>query len=269
MPAAPASADVTWTKLANGNLAGVSGLAPHQSGWLIARDNKSAGQNRIALLSSSLQVTPLTWPGTQPSDIEALDAVPAQTGQFVAMTSAGRASVLTVSGTSVTVARTVTVPRASSNMEAFAMARLGSTTIAVWGTRGSTSQAAKLFAASFNPSTGGFGSVVSATVRVPYPTTDVRQVSDLKVVAGRILVSSASDPGSNGPFNSALYDVGSVRLSGARPALSMQTPVSIDTFSGHKVEGIACSGTTGLLGTDDEKQGGSVAAASFCTGAGT
>lgn len=260
-----ASAAVTWTKVANGTLSGFSGLAPASTGWVAVRDNKSAGQNRIALLSAGYGVTPLTWPGTQPQDLEALDAVPGQSGQFVAMTSAGRASVLSINGSTVRVLRTVTVPRATANMEAFAMARVGSTTIAVWGNRGSTTAVAKIFAATFNPATGVFGTVVAGQVKVPYPTSDVRQVSDLKIVGGRVIVSSASDPGDSGPFASAMYDAGSVTASGGRAALTLTTPRSLGTYPDHKIEGIACSGAAGLLATDDEKQGGSVTPDPFCS----
>ena len=215
-PAPIASAEVSWTKLANGTLAGISGLAPTQTGWLIVRDNKGAGQNRIALLSSSYSLTTLTWPGTQPQDLEALDAVPGQPGQFVAMTSAGKASVLSISGDNGAGAPD---RYGAAGDEQHGGVRDDPDRLhhrCLWANRGSSSQPGKVFASTFNPATTTFGPVATGQVKVPFPVADARQISDLKIVSGRLVVSSASDPGSNGPFSSALYDVGSIGLTGSR-----------------------------------------------------
>jgi hypothetical protein len=95
-------------------------------------------------------------------------------------------------------------------------------------------------------------------------TKSLRQVSDLKVVAGRLVIASTSDPGNDGPFTSALYDVGTVTVSAGKAVLQLAPPASLGQFPGHKVEGIACSGTTGILGSDDEKGGGWIAPFAFC-----
>lgn len=262
--AVPASSVVTWTKVGSGATSGISGAAPSSSGWVVVRDNKAAGQNRIALVDDALRVTPLTWPGTQPLDLEALDAVPGSTTQYVAVTSGGRASVITISGSSVQVQRTVAVPRAAANVEAFAMARSGTTTFAAWANRGSTTKPGKVFAATFDPSTGAFGRVSTAQVSVPFPAVAVRQIADLKIVASRLLITSTSDPGANGPFDSAVYDVGRVALSGSRVTLATSSPATVATYPGHKVEALACGGDAALLGTDDENLGGSLALDTIC-----
>ncbi len=263
--AAPASAyDETWQRIGTGITGGVSGLAPHVGGWAVVRDNKLAGQNRLSLIDDSGVVTPVSWPGTAPVDLESLSAVPGAAGTFVAVTSKGKGTVFALSGASMSIQRTIATPRGTSNVEGFALTDVGGTIVAVWATRGSPTAAAKVFAATFDPGTGVFGRVVSRTVTVPYPTVAVRHVSDLTVVAGRVVVSSASDPGNNGPFDSALYDVGTVGLVSGRAALTLVGPVSLGTFPGHKVEGIACSGGTGLVGSDDENLGGWVRTSAFC-----
>jgi len=256
--------DNTWKQVATGTTGGVSGLAPAGIGWVISRDNKLAGQNRIALLGNDGQVTPLTWRGTPPQDLESLSAVPAVASQYVTLTSTGSGYVISLDATAVNVVRTFTVPRGSANIESFALTQTDSAVLAVWATRGSTTAPAALFAATFTPATGAFGRVVTAKVTVPYPTTAVRQISDLTVTSGRIIASSASDPGVNGPFASALYDIGAVSVVGGRAALALQPPVTLGTYPGHKVEGIACGGTGGLLGSDDEKRGGWVRMETFC-----
>jgi len=260
----PAAAfDETWTRVGTGTTGGVSGLAPTSTGWLVARDNKKAGQNRISLLSDSGAVTPLTWPGTEPQDLEALSAVPG-TSSYAALTSAGAGSIFTVSGSRVSVQRTFQVPKGTANIEALSLTQVQSTVVAVWATRGSQTNPAKVFAATFTPASAAFGRVVTAKVTVPYPTTNLRVISDLVVRNGRMVISSASDPGVNGPFSSAVYDIGTVGVSSGRAVLSTTSPRSLGTFAGHKIEGLACSGTTGLMGSDDEKQGGWVRTGAFC-----
>lgn len=264
--AGPAPAeDGTWTRVGVGITEGISGLAPAGTGWVIARDNKVAGQNRVALLDGAGRVTPLTWPGEAPADLESLALVPDGSGSYAALTSTGRGSLFTLAAGSVSVQRSFTVPRGAANIEAFALTPIGSSVVAVWAIRGSSTAPATVFAATFVPGTGVFGKVVSGKVTVPYPTTKARPVSDLAIVGFRLVASSTSDPGNAGPFDSALYDVGSVGLTAGRATLSLKPPVSLGTYAGHKIEGIACAAGTGLLGTDDEKQGGWVRAATFCS----
>jgi hypothetical protein len=259
-----AHADTTWTQVAAGSTGGISGLAPAASGWVIVRDNKKSGQNRIALLDDLGNVTPLVWPGSNPSDLEAVAAVPGSGGAFAALASTGTGTILTIDGTDVSVVRTFTVPRGTRNIESFALTSVGTTTLAVWATRGSTTAAATVFAATFHPATGSFGRVTTGSVRVPFPTSSVRQLADLTVVGDELVGSSTSDPGASGPFASALYRLGSVSLTSGRALLRLMPPVQLGVYPGHKIEGVGCSGTTGLLGSDDEKQGGWTSIASIC-----
>jgi hypothetical protein len=256
----------SWTSVGAGSTANVSGIAPAGSGWVIVRDNKQPAQNRVALLDQDAVVTPLLWPGTPPSDLESIDAVPGTSDGFVALSSSGTGWVLTITADTITVDRSFRLPGALKQVEGFAMASVGGSTVAAWASRGSTTAPAQIRAATFNPSSGSFGPLTFGKVRVPYPTTQVRQVSDLKLVVGHVLVSSASDPGDRGPFTSAVYDVGTLKSIGAsgKPALQLSTPREIGRYGGHKVEGIACSNGVGILGSDDESLGGAVMTASIC-----
>jgi hypothetical protein len=261
----PASAITDeWTSVGLGAATTISGIAPATSGWVVVRDNKKATQNRVALLDDNATVTPLTWPGTPPVDLESVDAVPGRADTYAVLASAGTGWLLTAQPTGLTLIRPFTLPTTVKNVESFALADDGGVTVAVWATRGSTTAAAKVFAATFDPDSGTFGPTSTGKVRVPYPTTSVRQVSDLKVVSGRLIAASTSDPGSTGPFTSALYDVGSVTLSLGNAVLQLQTPVELGRYDGHKVEGIACANGVGILGSDDEKAGGAVRTAAFC-----
>lgn len=259
------AAGTDWIQVGSGITNGISGLAAAPSGWVVVRDNKKSGQNRISLLADSGAVTPLDWPGALPIDLEALSAIPGFPGQYAALTSKGAGTVLAISGSDVTILSHFTVPRGTANIEGLALAQVDSTLIAVWAIRGSPTAPAKVFASTFNAGKGSFGKVVRRLVTVPYPTSHVRHVSDVTIVGRTLIASSASDPGNNGPFASALYELGTVRLVSGKASLIMDAPVSLGTYPGHKIEGIACATSTGLLGTDDENEGSSIAPGSFCS----
>jgi hypothetical protein len=257
-------AATTWTSTGTGMTRGISGLAPAASGWVIARDNKVAGQNRIALLSPAFQVTELGWPGTAPNDLEALSAVPGTPGQYVACTSARVCSVIDIAGTSITVRRTFTLPVGGKQNESVVITTTPSgTSYALWADRGSPTAPGKLHAAFVNLSTWTFGAVTTVKVSVPWPTGPIRHVTDAAVVGGHVIVSSATDPGTSGPFDSAAYDVATVGQTSTKITLAVHTPTELGRFPGHKVEGLVC-GASDLLGSDDEKAGGSVAQVDIC-----
>lgn len=246
----------TWTRVGAGQTGGISGMAPAPNGWLVVRDNKTQAQNRIALLGTDGVLTPLDWPGERPVDLESVDAVPGQAGRYVAVTSTGRATELDVTGQQVVVRSSFALPLVSSGVEGFALTRVGGVVVAVWATRGSTTAPARVFAATWSPVTHAFGTASTVRVRVPFPTTDVRQVSDIELAAGRLVVTSTSDPGSSGPFSSAVTDVGSLTVTGGQPRLRAQPPVVRGTVSGHKVEGFVCDAAGSVLASDDETLGG-------------
>jgi hypothetical protein len=262
--AGPSHAATTWTQLGTGSARGISGLAPSASGWVIARDNKLAGQNRIALLSPTLQVTELGWPGTAPQDVESLAAVPGTPDRYVACTSARLCSVIDIAGTTVSVRRTFTLPGSGTTNESIVLTSVTGRSVALWADRGSATAPGKLHAAFVDLTTWTFGQVATVNVRVPWPTGPIRHVSDAAVVGGRVVVSSATDPGAGGPFDSAVYDVATLGRTSARATLTAHAPTELGRFPGHKIEGLVCATGLDLLGTDDEKAGGSVAQVEVC-----
>ncbi|MEU9114379.1 hypothetical protein AB0D04_21965 [Streptomyces sp. NPDC048483] len=281
-PAAPAGAApaVDWQRAGDGITSGISGIVVDgREGdavdTLAVRDNKNPGENRLVAVryvpDAKPQVKPLEWSGELPVDLEAIDAVPGRDHEYVALASRGTAYRIHVEKGTAKVVSTFPLPGVSSdgNYEGFALTATKDGIAAVWADRGQDDRPAKLTTATWDRDTNSFGKRDSAEFRAPYPDQDVRHISDVKIsAAGDLTVSSASDPGDDGPYDSALYDAGhlSVGKGGDAHLDASDKPHRLGTFSGHKIEALVClpGSRAGILGTDDENDGGSVAAAAFC-----
>jgi len=284
-----------WQSVGKGKTDGISGIAVTDAGGtddvdaIVVRDNKDSGENRAAAVSyhdgEDPEVDPLDWEGSAlPSDLEALDGVPGEQGGYLAVASSGTAYHFQVADGAAKVVDTFTLPAVESGDEienftlgtppvsaagaAGASAQDGQL-VAVWGDRGEDDRPGTLHAApvSFDPAgKSEFGEVQSAEVRAPYPAEHVRHASDTELTAsGELLVSSASDPGDDGPFDSALYTAGQVSLSGsgAVTLTVVKDPEVLKKFEKHKIEALAClpGSDKAVLGTDDENDGGSLTTA--------
>jgi hypothetical protein len=158
----------------------------------------------------------------------------------------------------VEILRVVELPKGpeGSNYEGFALAKIGEETMMLWGHRGKTGEPAILYWSRFNLAAETIDEVQSARLTVPFPTTDIRHLSEIKVDdAGIVYISATSDPGDDGPFSSALYVVGTLIKTEFR-AVSALTPLR--RFKNRKVEAFELiPGKDGgfVFGTDDENLG--------------
>ncbi|WP_327660866.1 MULTISPECIES: hypothetical protein [unclassified Streptomyces] len=281
-----------WQQVGDDATSGVSGLALSGKAAahgavdaLVVHDNKKPGQSRISHVTfhpsapKDTKVTPLAWDGMEPKDLEAIEAVPGTDGEFMALASRGLVYRLHVDGDTARVLDLTPLPAIpeGADFEGFALGTAHGKTVAVWADRGAgADRPATVFAAPFSLNEYGeaeFGSVRKAEFRAAYPKGDVRHVSDISIAkSGRIMVSSASDAGDDGPFASAVSEAGRVSLnaSGSAATLRIGAPRSApDRFDGRKIEAVEClPGADGraLLGTDDENLGGFVKSASVCGG---
>ncbi|MCP3801523.1 hypothetical protein NLX83_19880 [Allokutzneria sp. A3M-2-11 16] len=256
-----------WQPVGSGITSGVSGSALTARGDLmIVRDNKKSGENRAALVSfPGARVTPLTWVGPVPADLEALAAVPGRPDEFVALASSGKGARISLRGNEVHVLGEFTVPAVDDddNYEGFALTVLGGRTVAAWADRGQDERPGRLIAAEVDIDRMTFGPVTSLTIRASYPQRDVRHISDIAITdSGEVLAASASDPGDEGPFDSSLYR--SARISAEGGAVALR-PIGehqeIARYGGHKIEAVTCTAAPcdhRVLGTDDESAGGAV-----------
>ncbi|MFJ5292499.1 MULTISPECIES: hypothetical protein [unclassified Streptomyces] len=283
---APAGAADGWQKVGSDARSGVSGIAyegrtPHGAGVraLIVHDNKDTGQRRLSRITDkkgSDSVTPVTWDGPEPVDLEAIEAVPQKPSEYLALASRGIVYHLEVSGSKAKVLDYTPLPAigGGDNFESIALVARNGHLAALWADRGAgQDRPATLYAAPFTFDDYGqpqFGSVTHRTYRAAYPAGDaVRHISDISVTdSGRIIVSSATDEGDDGPFDSAVSDAGRVTVSAAgRAGVTLAaSPKVLQTFPRHKIEGVEClpGSADALLGTDDENLGGYLRTAPLC-----
>ncbi|MFD4376684.1 hypothetical protein [Streptomyces sp. NPDC058486] len=277
--AGTAQAAAPWRQVGTDARSGVSGLADEGAGTaLVVYDNKRAGQQRLSRLAYGTDpatVTPLAWEGAEPVDLEAVEAIPGLPGEYLALASRGIVYRLKVTGTTATVVEYTPLPAigADDDFESFALVARDGRFAALWADRGAgPERPATLYAAPVTFAAWGeprFGAVTRRAFTAPYPAdAGTRHISDISVTgSGRILVSSASDAGDDGPFDSAVTEAGQVSLTATgRVRISLTAgPVPLGTFPGYKIEAIEClPGGEALLGTDDENKGGYVRTAPYC-----
>lgn len=253
-------------------LAGVSGLA--QAGneqWVAISDAKRKGEARAALVQQPtkgiVQTKMLHWAGSEPVDAEAISRIPGTADRFVVVTSKGEWFVVRLVDGSLRVMKRGTMPGqdAIKELEGFNLTQIGDKHVAVWANRGSDKEPGRLFWSTYEAKQDrlSFGTVQSAELRLPWPKKHVRYISDLRLDSdGRLLVSSASDPGDQGPFASAVWEVGRFDITGNSPAWRpLAEPIQLFRTGpdSHKVEAISSDATGRLvLGSDDEAQGSAI-----------
>ncbi|MFD6994235.1 hypothetical protein [Streptomyces sp. NPDC059943] len=282
----PAGAEGEWHKVGSDARSGVSGLAyegPAADGAgvnaLIVHDNKRSGQQHLSRIThgeSSSDVTPIAWDGAEPVDLEAIEAVPDMPGEYLALTSRGIVYRLKVAASTATVVDYSPLPAIGEgdDFESFALVAQQGKLAVLWADRGAGAERpATLYAAPLTFASWGqplFGAVTRKAYRAPYPTGDgTRHISDISVTgSGRIIVSSATDAGDDGPFDSAVSEAGRVGVSAAgrvRVTLAA-SPAVLGTFPQYKVEAVEClpGSADAVLGTDDENLGGHVRTVPVC-----
>ncbi|MGX1881656.1 hypothetical protein [Streptomyces sp. NPDC055287] len=285
-----AGADDAWQKVGDDARSGVSGLAyegPAGDGdgdgagvhVLVVHDNKRTGQRRLSRIThweGSDGISPITWDGPEPVDLEAIEAIPGMPGEYLALAGRGIVYRLKVAGPTAAVVDYAPLPAIGEgdDFESFAVVAQNGKLAALWADRGAgADRPATLYAAPLTFAPWGqpqFGAVTRRAYRAPYPTDGgTRHVSDISVTgSGRIVVSSAADAGDDGPFDSAVSDAGRVTVSAAgRVRVTLAAPPTLlGTFPQYKIEAVEClPGSAGaLLGTDDENLGGYVRTMPFC-----
>lgn len=267
-----------WFEIGKTRQANVSGMAlVEQAGgrtsFIIVHDNKKKKQARAGVVTLDAGRSPrfvaLDWTGGDfPVDLEAITRIPGAAHGFMAVTSGGRVYQLELDAAknALRVVKSFSLPSipADANFEGFTLQRAGDGFLAVWAERGADARPATLFWSAFDLEKSAFTKVDSVAVRVPYPKANVRHISDVKVDdAGRVFISSAADPGNDGPFNSAVYRIGAFDLSKAsaitfRPETSATQLFTVENRKIEAFELLADAAGGMVYGTDDENLGAAI-----------
>lgn len=214
-----------WRPVGGSRQSNISGIAvigqvQQTTKFLVVHDNKKPEQMHATVISvtgsDAPTNTPLKWIDDVALGIEAVSAVPGVSGQFIAFTAAGRAYhiKINVQSATVDVIKSFDVPMIprGANFEAFDIQNINGSLAAVWAERGGPAKPATIFWSKFDLVNYKFSDIDSATLSVPFPISDIRHISDMKVdTSGAIFVTAASDPGNDGPFSSAFYFAGALR----------------------------------------------------------
>ncbi len=266
-----------WRPVRGGIAFGISGMAlveqqPDSLDLLIVHDNKEKNQARLAILSmmgnNQPQYLPLQWPNNidLPVDLEALTAVTISGNlSFMALSSTGKIYHLNLdkSAKNLAIIKVFSLPNitSKSNLEGFGLQEIDNQLLVVWAHRGEGEDPANIYWGTLDLSNYKIEPKGSTIFQVPWPNSQqVRHISDLKIdKAGVLFISSATDPGNDGPFNSAVYVAGTFNVCGDRIAFRKNPElVSLARYEYHKIEGIELvPGVAGglIVGTDDENMG--------------
>jgi len=267
----------SWRPVRGSVLFGISGMAliSQQNSsldFLVVHDNKQADQERLGIITIKGKNQPeylsVSWQSnTQlPIDLEALTSIPNTKDSFIALSSSGKVYNFKLNSDkkTISVSKEFELPAIppGSNFEGFALQNIEGKLVAMWAHRGEGEQPSTVYWGVLDLNKYQITSTNSAKLKVPFPSGNVRHISDIKIDSGGIVyISAASDAGDNGPFQSAIYVAGYLTLSNSSGQISWrQSPqlVPLYRFNHHKIEGIELiPGADGglIVGTDDENFG--------------
>jgi|GEM_PF-4730835 len=276
---------LNWEQVGKSKHESISGLARFGADrFVMVLDNKKEKQEKLCWLSKvdgawkreKIEISDPNKLATHEDsgnlviDLEGICRIPGHENEVLVIgdrsTDQGWIYRFKLEGDKATLMDAVKVPdvNADSDYEAIDLVKTDSHFILFWGDRGTPTRSGTVSAAFFTlASEIHFGPTATLSIKTPWPTGELaRSVSDLRVVGNDILVSSASDPGDSGPFDSAVYTVASFSETAKTLTLkSLDTPVEICKAPGHKIEAIDFDSTTKqwTFGTDDENLGGWIA----------
>jgi hypothetical protein len=268
-----------WRPVRGGIPFGISGMAlieqqTNSLDFLIVHDNKKPNQGRLAIISIKGKNQPeylaLNWPSKVelPEDLEALTSIPGtKNTSFIAFNSSGKAYYIQLKSDNKTISliKEFNLPAVSkkNNYEAFSLQNIDDKLVAIWAHRGEAEQPATIYWGVLDLAKFQIVLTGSANLKVPFPHDNVRHISDIKVdQAGVVFISAASDPGDEGPFQSAVYIAGSLGYQ-SNKIVFKQNPQLVPLYrtNYHKIEALELiPGAEGgvIVGTDDENFGSSV-----------
>lgn len=250
-----------WYQIHGSRQFSISGVAKFEKGFLVVHDNKKKKQPRISYLDKSFKLRKLVWPEPKlPYDLEALHKMPHYTNKFIAMESTGKAYLFFVDPFDfrIELIQTFTLPGISNkmNLEGLAVFNSAQGQVFIYGDRGSNKRSSTLITALYEPANHNIYEVNKFVIELPFPENDKRNIADLAIDNnGGVWTVATSDPGNDGPFQTAIYHIGQMSNVGTfnfnHP--SLLKPLMI--IDNQKVEAMIFNKERLILMTDNENFG--------------
>ncbi len=257
-----------WYAVSSEKNLGISGIvAIDRENFLVVHDNKKINEPRLSQLNWQEDLPPrlqkMAWCDAQklPVDLEAITAIPEHNSAFLVLESRGQVTRIRVENNHCDVVAEFSLPNATtkSNMESLALFH----NILVWAERGDDEKPAKMSWGEYDVQNNRITLSKENTMDffAPYPNEHRRSISDIAIDnTGVLWVSAASDPGDNGVFQSALYQLGQFVDDKAGIHWNAYGDISIQSqYENVKVEGLTFVGDKLIMGSDDENLGSKIA----------
>lgn len=272
-----------WRPVKGGILGGISDLAlvehtKQRSVFLCVHDNKNPTEPRVGLVivppthEQPVEYRAIDWKfDAEAIDLESIAHFPGRPMEFIALISRGMAFHLKLSPDwkKLETLGRFTVPKVpeNQNFEGLSVQQVGTRMVIAWADRGDSAKAATLFWGEFRyhdnkPVAQRYEvrHVRSVGVMVPWPEKNVRHISEMKIdETGTTFIAAASDPGDDGPFQSAIYLAGVFHYEKDGFVFLLHPKMlRIRSIFDHKIEAMELVPGDGgvILGTDDENFGG-------------
>lgn len=254
---------------------GISGItAIDEEHFLVVHDRKKPHDPRLSILNWKKGGKPfytrLEWCDNDnfPVDLEAITAIPNHKNEYLLLESKGKVTRIQFSDPNlckVTAQFDLPTATAKSNMEGLALHCFTEDCLLAWGERGDDKTPAVLSWAQFDIKENQLNTtdVKSFEFKAPYPQANLRSISELAIDnSGKVWVASSSDPGDEGPFQSALYHLGG--FTQAKNQIEWKAMKEIKPFARYetdnvKIEGLVFTPKGVIMGAENENLGGKIA----------
>ena len=254
--------DDDWSLISAKRKHSVSGVVVAENIWYVVHDNKKPDQPKMGWIDPiKKQYHSLEWKNKKhPIDLEALTTISDKPLEMVAMTSRGNCFHIKINKKENTVEtiKEFSIPGVvpPMNLEGLSIQKTDGGYYIVWADRGLNDRFGNIFYGFLNLKTGTIEPEASHSFFTPWPENNVRHITDLYIEKnGNCWVSSASDPGDDGPFDSAVCRVGQFQLKNDTLKFTEEPNPHFIKEKQYKIEALNVMSGKGCFATDDENAG--------------
>jgi hypothetical protein len=263
-----------WHFLGKQKINGISGIsgidAEH---FLVVHDQKKPNEPRLSIVTWKKAEQPflthLDWCNTDafPVDLEAITAIPNHYKEYLLLESKGKVTRIQLeenNACKVTAQFDLPTATSASNMEGLALHCFEENCLLVWAERGDDKIPAKMSWAGFDIKENQLQTPEAQPVEfnAPFPQLNRRSISDLAIDgSGKVWVAASSESSDDGPFQSAIYHLGTFTQHDNQiewSAANEITPLVRYEHDNVKVEGLFATANGLIVGTEDENLGGKI-----------